>query len=99
MTIEQLKAHLALLRDFKQLRTLVEEGTDVRLPQDIRDLGTPTARWGIIVALAVERYDDCLLAFRWTCITNLHISQVSSVAQSVAGAAAGPVDRERASTR
>ena len=55
VTVEQLKAHLALLRAFKELRTVVEDGTDSRLPSDIRDLETPALRWARIVALAVER--------------------------------------------
>lgn len=61
VSVEELKAHLALLRAFKDLRTLVEAGTDGRLPQDIRDLETPALRWARIVSLSVERYVVYLL--------------------------------------
>lgn len=56
VSVEQLKAHLALLRAFKDLRTIVEEGTDSRLPLDVRALDQPALRWGRMVALAVIRY-------------------------------------------
>lgn len=55
VTVSQLKAHLALLRAFKALRTSVEDGKENRLPQDICEMEIPALRWGIIVALAVER--------------------------------------------
>jgi hypothetical protein len=60
VSIEQLKAHLTLLRAFKILRTSVEEDTENRLPEHIRALKDQSSgsslRWGCVVALAVERY-------------------------------------------
>ncbi len=54
VTIQQLKSHLCLLRAFKELRTVVEEGKDARLPENVRALEAPP-RWGWFVGLAVER--------------------------------------------
>ncbi len=51
VTIQQLKSHLCLLRAFKELRTVVEEGKDERLPENVRALEAPP-RWGWFV---VER--------------------------------------------
>ena len=58
VNIEQLKAHLALLRAFKNLRTAVEEDAGSRLPEQIRtvkDEQSASVRWGYVVSLAVER--------------------------------------------
>ena len=54
VTVQQLKAHLCLLRAFKNLRTAIEEGTDPRIPDYARDLEA-VPRWGWFVGLAVER--------------------------------------------
>lgn len=56
VTIPQLKAHLALLRAFKELRTTVQD-TDAKvlgLPVIVVEL-TPDKRWTWFVGLAVER--------------------------------------------
>lgn len=55
VTIEQLKAHLSLLRAFKNLRDVFDKGEDIRLPASARTL-EPIPRWGWFVGLAVERY-------------------------------------------
>ncbi|KAI0339604.1 hypothetical protein BDW22DRAFT_1335746 [Trametopsis cervina] len=57
--VEQLKAHLALLRAFKTLRTAVEDDAERKLPQQIQDLQQPALRWSSVVALAAERF------YRW----------------------------------
>ena len=54
VTIEQLKAHLSLLRAFKQLRSVIDEGADPRIPEYARALD-PIPRWGWFVNLAVDR--------------------------------------------
>ena len=54
VTIEQLKAHLSLLRAFKQLRSVIDEGADPRIPVYARALD-PVPRWGWFVNLAVDR--------------------------------------------
>ena len=54
VTIEQLKAHLSLLGAFKQLRTVLDEGADPRIPEYAQSL-EPIARWGWFVNLAVDR--------------------------------------------
>lgn len=54
VTVEQLKAHLSLLRAFKNLRTVIEEGKDPRIPEYARGLES-IPRWGWFVGLAVER--------------------------------------------
>ncbi|KAJ3557415.1 hypothetical protein NM688_g1475 [Phlebia brevispora] len=60
VTIEQLKAHLSLLKAFKQLKTVVDEGKDARIPEFARSM-EPLPRWGWFVGLAVERFQRWLL--------------------------------------
>lgn len=52
--IEQLKAHLALLKAFRELRTSVERCAPAALPELARAL-TVSERWAWFVELAVER--------------------------------------------
>ena len=54
VTVPQLKAHLSLLRAFKQLRTVIDEGKDPRLPEFTRSMDA-LPRWAWFVGLAVER--------------------------------------------
>ncbi|KAJ3557417.1 hypothetical protein NM688_g1477 [Phlebia brevispora] len=54
VTVEQLKAHLSLLRAFKGLRATVEEGEDVRIPR-LAAVMEPSARWAWFVGLSVDR--------------------------------------------
>lgn len=75
--IDQLKAHLALLRAFKQLKVAVEEGEGIRLPPRIRDIqaaeGAQSAlRWSYIVSLAVERYVSVILQFLYCVVNHPH---------------------------
>ncbi|GBE89584.1 hypothetical protein SCP_1602470 [Sparassis crispa] len=57
--LDHLRAHLALLRTFKSLRTLIEDAAELGL-QGLR-MGT-TARWAWFVGLAVERFQ------RWAAV-------------------------------
>ena len=54
VSVQQLKAHLSLLRAFKGLRTAIEEGKDPRIPEYARGIEA-IPRWGWFVGLAVER--------------------------------------------
>jgi hypothetical protein len=54
VTPEQLKGHLGLLRQFYELREIVEAGKDDRLPAWAKQL-EPERRWAWFVALAAER--------------------------------------------
>lgn len=63
VSVEQLKAHLSLLRAFKRLRTVIDEGKDGRLSDFARSMN-PLPRWAWFVGLAVERcvhISRCLL--------------------------------------
>ena len=53
--VGELKAHLSLLRAFKNLRTLVEDGQITQWPEVVRVLD-PEQRWAWFVGLAVDRY-------------------------------------------
>lgn len=53
--IQELKAHLSLLRAFKNLRTVVEDGKVAEWPEVVRMLD-PQQRWAWFVGLAVDRY-------------------------------------------
>ncbi|KIP02262.1 hypothetical protein PHLGIDRAFT_112238, partial [Phlebiopsis gigantea 11061_1 CR5-6] len=53
--VGELKAHLALLRAFKALRTLVEDGQIAEWPDVVRLLD-PSQRWIWFVGLAVDRF-------------------------------------------
>jgi hypothetical protein len=52
---EQLKGHLAILRTFNALRSIVEEAKDDRFPPWAKKL-EPERRWAWFVTLAVHRY-------------------------------------------
>lgn len=56
VSISQIKAHLALLRAFKKLRTTVQESDakSLNLPPVVKEL-TEEKRWTWFVGLAVER--------------------------------------------
>lgn len=53
--VQELKAHLALLRAFKDLRTTVEEGKAGNWPPATHILDS-AQRWAWFVGLAVDRY-------------------------------------------
>lgn len=53
--IQELKAHLCLLRAMKNLRTTVEDGKISEWPDMVR-MWTPPQRWAWFVGLAVDRY-------------------------------------------
>ena len=53
--VGELRAHLALLRAFRDLRTLVEDGQIAEWPDVVRLLD-PSQRWIWFVGLAVDRY-------------------------------------------
>lgn len=53
VNVDQLKAHLGLLKALYDLRQAVEAGDD-RFPELVRTMG-PEQRWGWFVSLAVER--------------------------------------------
>ncbi|GBE89583.1 hypothetical protein SCP_1602460 [Sparassis crispa] len=57
--LDHLRAHLALLRAFKALRTLIEDADELGLQALRMD---STARWAWFVGLAVERFQ------RWTAV-------------------------------
>lgn len=59
VTAVALKAHLSFLRALKDLRTVVDDGTDPRLPENARNLDC-AQRWTWFAHLAVERYVLCL---------------------------------------
>ena len=55
VSVEELRAHLCLLREFKDLRTLVEGGQIAEWPAMVQSWA-PEQRWAWFVGLAVERY-------------------------------------------
>ena len=81
VTAPQLKAHLGLLRAFRELKNRV---TDLEANQDVRDklpslaqeLG-PQDRWTWFLELALER---CVLCNPRACIGSLNSSFVGSIA-------------------
>lgn len=56
VSIPMLKAHLALLRAFKQFKTMIEEKSaeELKLIPDARNLDKEK-RWAWVVGLAIER--------------------------------------------
>lgn len=53
--VHELKAHLCLLRAFRNLRTVVEDGKIAEWPE-IPRMWAPSQRWAWFVGLAVERF-------------------------------------------
>jgi hypothetical protein len=60
VTLQQLRAHLYLLRAIKDLRSTVEKGTDERFPEYVKTL-QPAQRWIWMIGLATERCAHCHL--------------------------------------
>ncbi|KIP02258.1 hypothetical protein PHLGIDRAFT_130825, partial [Phlebiopsis gigantea 11061_1 CR5-6] len=71
--VQELKAHLALLGAFKQLRTAVEEAEAADWPPATQRLG-PAQRWAWFVGLAVDRFTSWVKVVR-LCALDVWVEQ------------------------
>lgn len=76
-----LRGHLGLLRLFHLLRSVIEEGADLRLPQNLRELeeSGQERRWVWFLSLAVERCGDCRPSYPSIFLRNLGLASSGGV--------------------
>lgn len=57
MSVAQVKGHLRLLRTFRNLRVIVEECKDRRIPAFARQMDRDS-RWIWFITLAIDRFEQ-----------------------------------------
>jgi hypothetical protein len=81
VSVAQVKGHLRLLRTFRNLRVIVEECKDRRIPAFARQMDRDS-RWIWFITLAIDRYVESLVFDAHTVMPRQDLSNGSSLCNS-----------------